>query len=361
MAFGQNHYLFLNIQFNVANQISRGMGKNTIYAIGAITHSVVNLLLVLLFLSKIKLGFNGLFLALDGSLLIGTLIQFLTCKQWKNIHIRLYSLDVLKEMIGYSWPMVPNTLSIWVVNTCDKFIIRLVLGLESNGIFAAAQKIPSIFTLAYGTFNLAWQESASITVKDKDYNKYYNDVFNALFAFLTGCLTLLIAATPVLFKLLIKGNYELAYDQMPLLYIGVFLSSLSSFFGSIYIAKKATKEVGVSSIIGAVINALVNLLMIKWAGLYAASVSTIVSYLVLVIYRIFDLKKKGFVQIYYNKRYILLCTSLIVCCSIMCYFKKPLFNWLNLGIGVVAFTLLNRKMLKQIVIAIYSKFVKHKD
>lgn len=342
-------YLFFNLQFNVTGQIARGLGENSVYAIGAIAHSLSNLILVVILVSRIQLGFNGLFIALDGSLLIGTAIQIIACKQWKKIDLSTLDKKVLKEMIDYSWPMVPNTLSIWIVNTCDKFIIRFFLGLEFNGIFAAAQKIPNIFTMAYSTFNLAWQESASITVKDIDYNRYYNEVFSALFDFLTGCMLLLIAVSPVLFKILIRGDYELAYDQMPLLYIGVFLSCISSFFGSIYIAKKATKAVGISSAIGAVINAVVNLSMVRWAGLYAASVSTIVSYLTLVIYRIRDVEKKGFVHIDYKKGHILICISLIVLCSILCYLKVEILNWINLCIGIIGFFTLNHKLLKLVL------------
>jgi len=348
-------YLFFNLQFNISGQIARGLGKNSVYAIGAIAHSLSNLILVVILVSKIQLGFNGLFIALDSSLLIGTAIQIIACKQWKKIDLSTLDKNVLKEMIGYSWPMVPNTLSIWIVNTCDKFIIRFLLGLEFNGIFAAAQKIPNIFTMAYSTFNLAWQESASITVTDTDYNRYYNEVFSALFDFLTGCMLLLIAASPVLFKILIRGNYELAYDQMPLLYIGVFLSCISSYFGSIYIAKKATKAVGISSAIGAVINAVVNLSMVHWAGLYAASVSTIVSYLVLVVYRTRDVEKKDFVHIDYKKGHILICLSLIVLCSVLCYLKVGILNWINLGIGIIGFFALNHKLLKQVLNGVTNK------
>lgn len=341
-------YLFLNLQFHVSGQVARGLGKNKVYALGAISHSLSNLVLVVILVAKIKLGFTGLFISVDCSFAIGTILQIASSRQFSRIHRRLFDKEVIKQMIGYSWPIVPNTLSIWVVNTCDKFIIRGFLGLEFNGIFAAAQKIPNIFTLAYSTFNLAWQESASISIKDKDYNKYYNEVFSALFDFLTGSLLVLIAASPVLFKILIRGDYALAYDQMPLLYVGVFLSSLSSFFGSIYIAKKATKAVGVSSAIGAAINAVVNLAMVRWAGLYAASVSTIGSYLTLVLYRVIDIEKKEFAHIYYDIKHIAGCLFLIALCSALCYLKRPALNWVNLCIGLVGFLVLNRMLIRQI-------------
>lgn len=341
-------YLFLNIQFGVAGQIARGLGKNSIYAFGAIIHSFSNLFLVVVLVAQVKLGFNGLFISLDSSLLMGIIIQIILCKQWEKIDIWKFDRNALKEMLNYSWPMVPNTLSIWIVNTCDKFMIRAFLGLEFNGVFAAAQKIPNLFTMAYSTFNQAWQESASVAANDDDYDKYYNNIFKALFDFLIGFLLILIASSPLLFKILIRGDYDLAYKQMPFLYIGVFLSCISSFFGSIYVAKKATRAVGISSGIGAVINVIVNWFLIGWVGIYAASISTIISYLILVVYRVQDVEKKHYAHICYNKLHIIKCITLVLLCSTLCYIDNKVFNCINFLIGLVVFFSLNNKYLKAI-------------
>ncbi|MCH4192002.1 MAG: oligosaccharide flippase family protein [Butyrivibrio sp.] len=348
-------YLFLNIQNSVVGQISRGLGKNRQYAFGAIINSGLNMILVVILMAGAKLGFKGLFISLDIAFLSAVIYQIIACKQLERIDFKYLSKDVLKVMLNYSWPMIPNTLSIWIVNSCDKFIIRFFLGIEMNGVYAVAQKIPNVFSIAYSTFNMAWQESASISVKDKDADLYYDSIFKALFDFLTGCMLILISATPILYGILIRGSYEAAYDQMSLLYIGVFLSSISSFFGSIYIAQKATKEVGISSLIGAVINCIVNIAMIHWAGLYAASVSTIVSYLILTLYRGTDVKKRGFADIKYNIKHILLCLSLISISSIICYQRVLYLNIFNFLYGALGFIMLNKNMIKGIVITVEHK------
>lgn len=58
---------------------------------------------------------------------------------------------------------------------------------------------------------------------------------------------------------MIDDQYNAAYGLMSWLYIGVLFSSLVSFFGSIYVGEKKTKEVGISSLLGAVINLLINI------------------------------------------------------------------------------------------------------
>ena len=89
---------------------------------------------------------------------------------------------------------------------------------------------------------------------------------------------------------------------MPWLYIGVFFSSLVSFLGSIYIGEKRTKDVGVSSAVGAVINVLINLFFMKQFGIIVAALSTIISYAIIFVYRAIDIKK--YVTIKYNLKSI---------------------------------------------------------
>lgn len=349
-------YLFFTMQNTVTGQIARGQGFNRHYTIAAIINPALNMALVIILMSGIKLGFKGLFISLDLAYFSSALYLFFFCAQYKKISIEAFDIQIIKKMLKYSWPMVPNSLSIWIVNSCDKFIIRYFLGLEMNGIFAVAQKIPNVFSIAYSTFNMAWQESASISADDNDANSYYNKIFSALFDFLTGCMVILISLTPVLFRFLVRGDYDLAYDQMPLLYLGVFLSSISSFFGSIYIAKKATKSVGVSSAIGAVINCVINLSMIRWAGLYAASISTVVSYIVLVVYRAVDINKKGYAAIKYNKMHLLKCILLIVVSSLICYQRILILNVINILYGVVVFIFLNKEMIIAFIWNIRKRF-----
>ena len=102
---------------------------------------------------------------------------------------------------------------------------------------------------------------------------------------LIGVMLALIAVTPIIFKVLVKGDYGTAFFQVPILYFGIFFNSLVNFYSGIYIALKRTKQVGYSSVAGAAINALINIFLIGKIGLYAASISTAVSFLVIAVYR----------------------------------------------------------------------------
>ena len=110
------------------------------------------------------------------------------------------------------------------------------------------------------------------------------------------------------------------------------------FYAGIYIALKQTKQVGYSSAIGAAINLLVNFLLIKQYGLYAASISTLISYLVIVIYRYWDIKK--YIDIKYDYKQIVSGLCIMIACSflyytrtywgyILCTLIAILYNWIE--------------------------------
>ncbi len=84
---------------------------------------------------------------------------------------------------------------------------KVLSGLEMNAVFAVAGKIPNIFNLALYDLQYGMQESASIAVSDNDKHAYYSKVFNTFLRSSQAWWLLLIAATPILFKILIKGSY----------------------------------------------------------------------------------------------------------------------------------------------------------
>ena len=68
------------------------------------------------------------------------------------------------EMLRYSVPLVPNAISWWIANVSDRLLILYFLGSAMNGIYAAANKIPTIYTTFFSVYNLAWLESVSLSI-----------------------------------------------------------------------------------------------------------------------------------------------------------------------------------------------------
>lgn len=340
-------YYLADILVNTIRQISRGIGKNLPYSISAVISAAGKMVFALLLVKIFHMGLLGGVIALGTGSFLSLIYLSLRVKIFSFINTGYIDKRTIKELIKYSWPMVPNDMSMWVMNASDRFIITKIINLSVEAVYAAATKIPSLINLAQTALMLAWTENASISVKDKDSEEYYTEMFKTMINLQAGFFSAVIGTMPVLFTLLIKGEYSEAYPQMPILCYGIFFQGMALFLGGIYVAKKAILSVGITSFGSAVINILVNLLLINKIGIFAASISTLVSYIVLFIYRFIDVQKLSRIRI--DLKQLLSLQVLMIVETVICYQQNFYWNIVNAVIGLSAFVILNRAMLSAVL------------
>ena len=272
-------------------QIVRGIGKNKQYSFSSIIAAIVTIVLNLIFL----VGFhkNGKYVLIASliSNIICTIYLLIVNKILKNVKIKYIDKKLIKDLLKYSIPMIPNELSWWIVHVSDRTIISYALGVAANGIYSVSCKFSNILSSIFNIFNLSWQESAALHINDTDKDEFFSNVINKVFnLFICFCIGIL-ACLPFVFELLIKDSYREAYKYVPILLLANIFSVLIGLIGSIYVAKKMTKEVAKTTMIAAIINLTIDIALIKVIGIYAAAISTLVSYMLLAIYRYIDVQK----------------------------------------------------------------------
>ena len=198
-------YFFIDIVLITVRQMARGLSLNMAYSFSAIINSVIEMLLMALLLFGLHRGLNGALVALILSqtcslVFISQKTNILSYMDWS-----LISWEKIKEMLSYSWPMIPNSLSSWIMRVSDRLILSLFMGVEANAIYAVANKLPNLFNIIQSTFTLAWQESATLSVDDADSGEYYGKMFDRIFNILVVGMAVLIAFTPIIFRILIRA------------------------------------------------------------------------------------------------------------------------------------------------------------
>ena len=196
---------------------------------------------------------------------------------------------------------------------------------------------------------MAWTENASLAMKDKDRSEYYTYMFRGIFDLMAGLLGLIIASTPVLFAILVRGDYSDAYNQMPILFMASFFSIISAFLGGIYTANKNTKGIATTTFMAAICNLTINLALIKFIGIYAASVSTVVSYAVVGAVRMKECRKM--VSIRYDKKHVIFVVLFLSLMCALCFVRNIYLDAANIIMSIIFFTALN----KNIIITLWKK------
>lgn len=325
--------------------ICRGMKKIDIYTISNIIFVFSMVFGVCIFVKIFDLQLYGILLGYIFGYITSILFMSFKFKINKYIVLKYFDKKITMEMLKYSFPLIPNALSWWVVNVSDRTIVSIILGSSTNAILAVANKIPNLCQTFFNVFNISWQESASETINDKDKDKYYSDIMNNMFKVLSSICILILSCNFLFFEILFDNSYYLAYYQVPILIISIIFSMLSQFLGGIYIARKESYKNGKTTLIVAFINIFVHLVLIKFIGIYAATISTFISYFVLFFIRFKDIKKDINIKID-NKSFVI--TYIFFYFFISCYINYLYLNIINLFIAILYFIYINKNILIKI-------------
>lgn len=337
-------------------QVARGIGKTLDYSISCILTGVTTIVSNIILICHFHMGAEGMIISMALANFICSLYLFLRLKLYKKISLKQRDPKLLKEMYKYSIPLIPGNISWWIVNVSDRTIISFVLNAGANGLYAISNKFPTIISSLTGVFNLSWAESASLHINSKDRDEFFSDVYNTIMKLFTSMGVGMIACMPFVFPLLINSKYNDAYNYIPYLVLGSVFNVAICIYSQVYLAKKLSKQVATTAVIGAIINILINIIFIKQIGLYAAAVSTAISYFVMMLYRHIDLKK--YVNIKISKGFIIN-TIIIFSYSIFLYYQHDLLlNILNLGVVIIYSYLMNRKFLFSTLKTILNKIKK---
>ena len=335
-------------------QVSRGFGRTLDYSISCIITGVATIISNIILLVGFNFGADGMIISMAVANGLCSLYLFFRLKLYSYIDFKLTDKKLIKEMNKYSIPLIPNGVSWWIVNVSDRSIITFVLGNAANGLYAVSNRFPTIISSLLGVFNLSWSESAALHINAEDRDEFFSDVTNTVVK-LFSCLGVgMIACMPFVFPILVNAKFNEAFDYIPYLVLGSIFNVLICIYSGVYIAKKLTKQVAITAVLGAIINILINIVFIKYIGLYAAALSTAISYFIMMLYRHIDLKK--YVDIKFEKG-LLYKTVIIYIFSIVLYYSHNLYlNIFNLVVVCIYSYILNRDFLNSTLNKVIVRF-----
>lgn len=275
----------------IFSQFCKAIGKIQKFAINGILLTLLTAIFNIVFLVIFNWGVSGFFISIILANFLSIIYLVKSIQFFGNIDFNLLNKQKLSELLSFSIPLIPNSIAWWVTNTASRYFILFFLGTSANGIFAIANKIPSLLTLINSVFYQSWQLSSVEEYKSSTKDKFYTDVFNAYSAVLfVSTMSILFFIKPILNILVTKSFYS-AWRYVPFLMLTVVYSSLSSFLGQNYIVAKNTNKIFSTTILGAIINVVFNLILIPIIGLDGAGISSSLSFLFVMMYRLFDSKK----------------------------------------------------------------------
>ena len=316
------------------SQYVRGKELIKIFALSGVIKTIVLGLSNVLFLAILDYSSVGYLLSIIASYICSIFYLLIFGVKIKKLFVIDFDYLVFKSIILFSLPFIPNSISWWINNASDKFLILHFLGEEATGIYSVANRIPSLLILFTIVFNQAWQITAIKKYKNTS-RKYFSEVFQQYGTLLFTACSFIIFLSPFLAKILFQNEYFIAWKFVPFLLVAMVAGALANYYDALIISSKKTKNIFYATSIAAIFNITLNIILIPIVGIMGAAISTMISYIIIFLIKIYTAKR---LDIYFKIHPIIFILLILV--VFQTFIQTSVNNILNLYSFVVVISVL---------------------
>ena len=272
---------------------------------------------------------------------------------------KLFSMDLWKFGFMFNIVLVPHYLSSQVLNQSDRIMINNLCGASDAGIYSVAYNFAMLLSLVTNGINSSLTPHIYQSLKEKRTDQLSKETTSIIL--IVSIITILaICLVPDVFKLMLPQSYYDAIWVIPPVTVGAFFLFLYPLFGSVEFFFEEKIYVTLASIIGAILNILLNYVFIKIFGFIAAAYTTLFCYMCFSLcHYLFMkkvLKKNGIdCEIYDAKKIIFISIILIIVMIMMLFLYSSFFaRWIVIAI-VCTCLIYKGKQLKSLIINMLKK------
>lgn len=201
-----------------------------------------------------------------------------------SLRLKEFKSQIAKNLIKDAWPMILSGVAVMIYMRIDQIMIRHMIGEKAVGIYAAAMKVSEAWyvlggIIIFSTFPIIIHLK---TESEALYREKCRQVYKVLI--IMGAAAA--GGTILMAKPLIYFLYGEAYSQsmavLSVQVLGVMLVYLISASTYALVAEGLQKYHVYRTVLGCIVNILLNLILIPWFGLMGAVFSMLCSYCVAV-------------------------------------------------------------------------------
>lgn len=314
-------------------RLQRKSFKFTLIRLGNI---IINICLNFILVLKYKMGIEAIFIANVSASLFSLII--LSFDVIKNFVLRIEK-EFLKPMLKFAVPYLPASLAATIVQVIDRPIVLALTNEETLGIYQANYKLGIFMMLIVQMFQFAWQPFLLTTAKEKNAKEIFSKVLT-LFLIATSIIWIILSLfIDDLAKLKFYGSVSLigykfwdGLSIVPIILLAYLFNGLYvNFQAGLYIEEK-TKYFPVVTGAGAIVNVLVNILLIPFLGIMGAALATLASYIVMAVTLFFFSQKVYKIKYEYEKIFKILLLVFVTCIA---YYFSYYNNYFNIPLKII--------------------------
>jgi len=276
-------YIFLSLLsisfnsiFNIFLVLLQAEQKGEKYGLFYITFNLTTVIFTIVFLSIFHFKILGVLIALLGANIIYFLIVLINIIPKINFYI---DKKLLKELIKYSFPLILNGLFSWATIFINKIILNNIKSASSAGIYDIGFYLGSVMIIFPSAINQAYLPWFFEKIKGKRKDRLKIIKF-AEFAILFYSFIALVISFygKDLVTFWVTRDFRDSWMIVPFISFSYVINGIYYFFVNILLYhKRYIKYMPISSFISAIINILLNFLLIPQFGIIGSAFATFIA------------------------------------------------------------------------------------
>ena len=278
--------------FKATTQLARGLGHVRRFVAYGLINALAMVVSTYLLLVRAHLGVEGYLWSFTIGYLVGGLVAFLGSAEYRLLAPFRVDLDLLRRMLVYSLPLVPNLLSWWLVSVSGRYVVLWGSGVVAAGLFTAASKMPALVNIVASVFQQAWQYSTAREINSPDRGAFFGVVMRGYSLATLTVAGLVIALNRPISRVMLQAEFAEGWRYVPLLMLVASFGVISIFFESFYQALKNSGVLMASTALGAGVNVVLGVALVPFMGPWGAGLAGAVAYMLVLVVRARDLRRR---------------------------------------------------------------------
>ena len=278
--------------FKATTQLARGLGHVRRFVVYGLINALAMVVATYLLLVRARLGVEGYLWSFTIGYLVGGVVAFLGSAEYRLLAPFRVDRALLRRMLVYSLPLVPNLLSWWLVSVSGRYVVLWGSGLVAAGLFTAASKMPALVNIVASVFQQAWQYSTAREIDSPDRGAFFGVVMRGYSLATLTVAGLVIALNRPISRVMLQAEFAEGWRYVPLLMLVASFGVISIFFESFYQALKNSGVLMASTALGAVVNVILGVALVPFMGPWGAGLAGAMSYMLVLVVRARDLGRR---------------------------------------------------------------------
>ncbi len=348
--------LFLDSISHVPFGLLRLQGNASYFVIIKLLNVLITLICNIYFVALEGLGLYGVFISVAIASACTTLCVFSTSLKFIGFK---FQRKLVKSLLKFGLPFLPAGLASIAMESLDRYLLAILTNADTVGVYSVGYKLGIFMLLLTNAFHYAWQPFFLRAGNQLESKVLFSKIFNYFLVVSTFVWIGITLFLPEIINIRIGGYwligpaFHAAKIIVPIILLAyLFQGVYFNFLPGIYFKNK-THYIPIIIGFGALINLVVNLILIPRYGMLGAAYATLIGHSTIAIITFFVSRKMFLIP--YNWAKVL---RLIISLS-FALLPAYLFNFITIGrilsliffgIGIIIFQVVSIQEIKKVFI-----------